>query len=81
MSTHVSIRVSTPKEMEDMSISLPCVGQAVHCHFISHVSPSPVHPDRRKGLVDKTYQAMDLLVHGESDGPTCILVEDCICKL
>ena len=30
-------RVSTPKETEDMSVSLPCIGQVVHCHFISHV--------------------------------------------
>ena len=43
--------------------------------------PLPVCPGRRKGLEDKTYPAMDLLVHGESDGATCILVEDCIRKL
>ena len=45
----------------------------------SHVrSPSPVPPGRRKGLEDKTYPAMDLRVHGEFDGASCILVEDCI---
>ena len=45
----------------------------------SHVrSPSLVPPGRRKGLEDKTYPAMDLLVHGEFDGISCILVEDCI---
>ena len=26
-------RVITPKEMEDMSVSLPCVGQMVHSFF------------------------------------------------
>ena len=41
----------------------------------SHIrSPSPVPPGRRKGLEDKTYPAVDLLVHGEFDGARCILV-------
>ena len=45
----------------------------------SHVrSPSPVHRGRRKGQEDKTYPAMDLLVRGEFDGGSFILVEDCI---
>ena len=45
----------------------------------SHVrSPSPVPRGRRKGLEDKTYPAMDLRVHGEVDGKSFILVEDCI---
>ena len=45
----------------------------------SHVrSPSPVPRGHMKGLEDKTYPAMDLLVHGEFDGASFILVEDCI---
>ena len=73
-------RVSTLKETEDISVSLPCVGRAVHYCLFSH-SPSPVPRGRRKGLKDKTYPAMDLLVHGEFDGASFILVEDCICML
>ena len=39
----------------------------------SHIrSPSPV----QEGLEDETYPAMDLLVHGEFDGASFILVED-----
>ena len=45
----------------------------------SHIClPLPVPRGRRKGLEDKTYPAMDLLVHGEFDGASFILVEDCI---
>ena len=45
----------------------------------SHIhSPSPVPRGRRKGLEDKTYPAMDLLVHGEFDGASFILVDNCI---
>ena len=45
----------------------------------SHIrSPSPVPRGHMKGLEDKTYTAMDLLVHGEFDGASFILVEDCI---
>ena len=41
-----------------------------------------LHPGRRKDLVqDKTYPAIDLSVHGEFNGVSCILVEDCIRKL
>ena len=58
-----------------MSISLPCVGQAVYYHFFR------LSPGHRKGLEGKIYPAMDLLVHGESDGINFVLVEDCICKL
>ena len=38
-------------------------------------------PGCRKNLKGKIYLAMDLPVHGESDGVSFILVEDCICKL
>ena len=31
-------RVGTPKEMEDMSISLPCIGQVIHCRFCTFLS-------------------------------------------
>ena len=45
----------------------------------SHVrSPLPVTRGRRKGLEDKTYPAMDLLVHGEFNGARFTLVEDYI---
>ena len=70
--------VSTLKETEGISVSLPCIRRAVHYRF-SHIRlPSPVPRGCRKGLEDKTYPAMDLLVHGELDGASCILVEDCI---
>ena len=65
--------VSTLKETEDISVSLPCVGREIHFR-----SPSPVPRGLGKGLEDKTYPAMDLLVHGEFDGASFILVEDCI---
>ena len=45
----------------------------------SHICPPfSVPRGRRKCLEDKTYTAMDLLVHGEFDGASCILVENCI---
>ena len=48
----------------------------------SHIcSPSLVPRGRRKGLEDKTYPAMDLLLHGEFDGASFILVDDCILML
>ena len=53
-------------------------GQEVHYHFSSHFCHCPGH---RKGLEDKTYPAMDLPVHAESDGASYISVEDCIPKL
>ena len=71
-------RVSTPKETEDISVSLPCIGRAVHYRFFSHSFAFADLAGRRKGLKDKTYPAMDLLVHGKFDGVSCILVEDCI---
>ena len=71
-------RVSTPKEMENISVSLPCIGRVVHCRFFSRSFAFADLPGRRKGLKDKMYPAMDLLVHGEFDGASCILVEDCI---
>ena len=71
-------RVSTPNETEDISIILLCVGQVVHYRFFLHSFAFASTPGRRKGLEDKTYPAMDLLVHGEFDGASCILVEDCI---
>ena len=69
-----------PKETKRMSISLPCVGQADHYSFVVTLSILP-GDGCRKGLEDKTYPAMDLLVHGESDDTSCILVEDCNHKL
>ena len=42
--TQSLFRVSNPKETEDMSISLPCIGRVVHCHFISHVIASTGSP-------------------------------------
>ena len=69
--------VSAHKETEDMSVSLPCIRQAIHCSLLPHV----FCPGRMKGLEDKTYSAMDSPVHGEPDGVSCILIEDCICKL
>ena len=48
-------RVSTLKETEDISVSLPCVRRVVHYRFFSHVrSLSPVPRGRRKVLEDKT---------------------------
>ena len=64
--------------MEDISVNLPCVGRVVHYRFFLHSFAFAGPPGRRKGLEDKTYPAMDLLVHGEFDGASCILVEDCI---
>ena len=61
-----------------MSIGLPYVGQAVCDRFFSCFR---VRPACRKGLEDETYPAMDSPVNGESDGESCILVEDCIQKL
>ena len=71
-------RVSTPKETEDISIILPCIGRVVHYRFFLCSFAFAGTPGHRKGLEDKTYPAMDLLVHGEFDGASCILVEDCI---
>ena len=73
--------VSTPKETEDISYSLPCIGRAVHCRFFSRLFAFADLPGRRKDLKDKTLPAMDLHVHAEFDGATCIVVEDCICML
>ena len=71
--------VSTLKETEDISVSLPCVGRAVHYRFFSPSFAFACPPwTYRKGLKDKTYPAMDLRVHGEFDGASFILVEDCI---
>ena len=62
-----------------MNVSLPYVGWAVrHRFFFLHFRLCPAC---KKGLEDKTYPAMDLPVNGESDGESCILVEDCIRKL
>ena len=69
-------RVSTSKETEDISYSLPCIVRAVHCRFFSRSFAFIDLPGRRKGLKDKTYSAMDLLVHGEFNGASCILIED-----
>ena len=71
-------RVSTLKETEDISVSLPCVRRAVHYRFFSRSFAFVDPRGRKKGLEDKTYPEMDLLVHGEFDGASCILVEDCI---
>ena len=70
--------VSTPKEREDMSISLPCVGKQFITIFFSRFR---LCPSCRKGLEDKTYPAIDLPVNGESDSVSCVLVEYCIRKL
>ena len=70
----VLFRVSTLKNTEDIRVNMPCVGREVHYHVCS---PSPVAPGRRKGLEDKTYPEMDLLVHGECNDASYILVEDC----
>ena len=60
-------------------VSLPFIGQAVHyCFFLMGFC---LLPGRSKGLEDNTYPAMDSPVHGETDGVSCILVEDCIRKL
>ena len=40
-----------------------------------------LHPGHRKGPEGNAYPAIDLPVHGEPDGVTCILVSDCIHKL
>ena len=65
------ICVITPKEREDMSsFCLPYVGRVVFFSFLTF-SPS-------QGLEDKSYPAIDLSVNGESDGVSCISVEDCI---
>ena len=66
--------VSAPKGTEDMNVSLTCVGQVVTSCFCPC-------PGCRKGLEDKTYPTMDLPVHVESDGVSCISVKDYICKL
>ena len=71
--------ISTPNVKEDMNVSLPYVGQAGHRLFF--FSRSHLHPLSRKGLTDKTYPAMDSSVTGESDGVSCISVEDCIQRL
>ena len=71
--------VSTPKETEDMHVSLPCIGQAVHYRFFP--TRFRLHSGRRKGLEYKAYPAMDLFVHGDPDDVCCNLIEDCICKL
>ena len=71
-------RVSTLKETEDISVSLPCIGRAVHYRFFSCLFAFAGPCGRRRGLEDKTYPAMDLLVHGEFDGASVILVEGCI---
>ena len=63
-----------------MSVSLPCIGQMVHCSFVLTFLPLPGH-GHRKGLEDKMYLAMDTPVHGESDDTSCILVKDCNHKL
>ena len=57
-----------------MNISLLYIGQAVLYHF--SLSCFCLCPGWRKGLEDTIYTAMDLLVNGESDGVSCILVED-----
>ena len=60
-----------------MSVSLPCVRQTVHYSF----SRFCLHPGHRKSLEDKTYPAMNLPVHEEPNGVSCILVDDCTRKL
>ena len=71
-------RVSTLKETEDISISLPVLDKRFIINF-SHVRlPLPVTRGCRKGLEDKTYPEMDLRVHREFDGVSFTLVEDCI---
>ena len=72
--------VCTPKETKSMSISLPCVEQTDHHSFVLTLSILP-GDGCRKGLEDKTYPAMDLPVHGESDDASCILIEYCSSKL
>ena len=76
--------VRTPKETEDVSVTIIALDERFtrdhllsfyFSHFRLHQFALVVY---RKGLEDKTYPAMDLLVHGESDGATCILVENCI---
>ena len=51
---------STPKEKEDISVSLPCIEQVVHYHFFLTFLSSPVHAGCRKGLEDKICPAMNL---------------------
>ena len=57
--------VSTLKEMEYISLALDEQFTITFSHICS---PSPVPPGCRKGLEDKTYLAMDLLVHGKFNG-------------
>ena len=67
--------ISTLKETEDICLALD---ERFTIAF-SHVRlPLPLPCGHRKGLEDKIYPAMDLLVHGEFDGASCIVVEDCI---
>ena len=59
-------RISTPKETEDISVSLPCVGRAAIA-FSYILTPSPVPLVVGKAWKTKlTHAAMDLLVHGAS---------------
>ena len=62
----------TALEREDMSVVLDKQFVVVFILW-SHLCPGC-----RKGLEDKTYPAIDLPINGESDGVSCILVEDCI---
>ena len=72
-------RVSTLKETEDIIVSLHCIGRVVHYRFFSRsfTFAGPLWTQERF-VEDKTYPAMDVLVHGEFDGVSFILVEDCI---
>ena len=74
-----SLFVSVLSRRQKISV-LVCLALDVRFTIaFSHVClPSVVPRGRRKGLEDKTYLAMDLLVHGEFDGASFILVEDCI---
>ena len=41
-------RVSTPKETENISVSLPCIGRVVHYHFFLRSFAFAGPPGRRK---------------------------------
>ena len=70
-------RVSTPKETEDIT-ALHWMSGSLSLFLIFVCLRWFDPPGRRKGMEDKTYPAMDLLIHGEFDGASCILVEDYI---
>ena len=74
-------RASTPKKTEGMSVSLHCIEQVVHYRFFSCFRLRPGHKNSLEDKTYVTYPTMDFPVHGEPDGVSCILVEDCTCKL